>query len=69
MQHVAAADGIAGDHGNDRLGQAADLFLHIEDIEARNAIGPDIAAVAAHFLVAAGAEGLVPLTGQDDHAD
>ena len=55
---MAAADGVAGDHGDDRLGQGADLALQVEDVEARHAVVADVAAVAAHLLVAAGAERL-----------
>jgi hypothetical protein len=69
MQHVPASDGVAGDHGDDRLGQATDLLLHIEDVETRDTIGPDIAAIAAHFLVSARAESLISLAGQNNHAD
>ena len=69
MKNVSAADGVARDHGNDRLGKAADLFLHIKDVEPRDAIGSNIAAIAAHLLVTTGAESLVALAGQNDHAD
>ena len=69
MQNVTAANGITGHHGHDGFGQAADLLLHIEDIETRNAIGADVAAITAHLLVATGAEGFVPLAREDDHTD
>ena len=63
MQHVAAADGVAGHHGHDRLGRAADLDLEVEHVEAADAllghlVVADVAVVAADALVAAGAEGL-----------
>src|SRR3954452_1904227 len=71
VQHVPAADRVAGDHGDDRLGQPADLHVQIGDVEA-----PDpraglllVALIAAHVLVAARAERPVALAGQDDHAD
>ena len=66
---MAAADGVAGDHRDDRLGQVADLALQVEHVEARHAVVADVAAVAAHALVAAGAEGLVARAGEDDDAD
>ena len=69
VQHMPAADGVAGDHGDDGLGDGADLFLQIEHVEARHAVAADVAGVAAHLLVAAGAERLVALAGEDDDAD
>src|SRR5690606_2981898 len=69
VEHVAAADRVASDHRDDGLGQAADLLLQVEDVQARDAVAADVAGVAAHFLVAAGAEGVGPLAGEDDHAD
>ena len=74
MQHVAAADRVAGDHRDDRLGQAADLDLQVEHVEAADAalgdrVVADVAVVAADALVAAGAERLRSLAGQDDDAD
>ena len=70
VQHVPAADRVAGDHRDDGLGQAAHLDLEVGDVEAadRLALG-DVARVAAHALVAAGAEGQLALAGEDDHAD
>ncbi len=69
MQHVPAADGVARDHGDHRLRQRADLALQIEHVEARHAVVADVAPVAAHALVAAGAEGVGSLAGEDDDAD
>ena len=37
VQDVAAADRVAGDHRDDRLGQAADLDLQVGDVEAPDA--------------------------------
>src|SRR5438067_6197205 len=69
VEHVPAADGVAGDHGHDRLRQAADLLLYVEDVEARDALGVDIAGLPAHALIAAGAERLIAFAGEDDDAD
>ena len=74
VQHVAAADRVAGDHRDDRLRQAADLDLEVEDVEAADAplgdgVVTDVAVVAANSLVAAGAERLGPLAGEDDGTD
>ena len=74
VEHMAAADRVARHHGDDRLGRAPDLDLEVEDVEAadallRDLVVADVAVVAADALVAAGAEGLVALAGEDDHAD
>ena len=73
VQHVAAADRVAGDHRDDRLGQAADLDVQVGDVEAPDGAGlpgsVDVARVAAHALVAAGAERERALAGEDDDAD
>ena len=69
MQHVAAADRVARDHRDDRLRQAADLDLEIEHVEPADAVVVAVAVVAAHALVAARAERVGPLAGEDDHAD
>src|SRR6266498_77572 len=69
VQDVPAADGVAGHHGDHRLGQPADLDLQVEHVEAADPVVADVAVVAADALVAAGAEGLGALTGEDDHAD
>ena len=37
VQHVAAADRVAGDHRDDRLGQPADLDVQVGDVEAPDA--------------------------------
>ena len=71
---MAAANGVAGDHGDHRLRRPADLHLEIEHIETsdalvRDVIVTDVAVVAADALVAAGAEGLVSLAREDDDAD
>ena len=75
VQHVAAADRVAGDHRHDRLGQPADLHVQVGDVEAPDAcagrpvVVVEVAGVAAHALVAARAEGVRPLAGEHDHAD
>ena len=66
VQHLAAADRVAGDHRDDRLWQPADLDLQIEHVQPPDpALGDvvvaDVAVVAADALVAARAEGLVAL--------
>ena len=71
VQHVAAADRVAGDHRDDRLGRAADLDVQVGDVEAADRAPGSalVAGVAAHALVAAGAEGVGALAGEDDRAD
>src|SRR5581483_8892946 len=69
VQHVAAADRVARDHGDDGLRQAPDLDLEVQHVQAADALGVDVAVVAADPLVAAGAEGLRPGARQDHDAD
>nr|GFC78629.1 hypothetical protein [Tanacetum cinerariifolium] len=69
VQHVAAADGPAGHHRNHGLGDAANHLLQVEHVEAGHGISAHVAAVAAHALVAARAEGASALAGEDDDAD
>src|SRR5256885_6318794 len=66
MEHVAATDGVTGDHGDDRLGEAPDLDLDIQDVEPADALRVDVAVVAANPLVAARAEGFRARAGQYD---
>ena len=70
MQHVTAADGVARYHRHYRFRTRADLTLEIEDVQV---VGTRIvlvsAVVAAHFLIAAGAERFIAFAGQDNHAD
>ena len=70
VQDLAAADRVAGDHRDDRLRQPAHLHVQVGDVEApdRRALG-HVAGVAAHALVAAGAERQRALAGEDDRAD
>src|SRR5689334_12918171 len=69
VQHVAAADRVAGDHRDHRLGQAPDLDLDVEDVQAADALGVDVAVVASDALVAPRAERLGARASEDDHAD
>ena len=69
VKNVSTTDGVARDHGNDRLGEAADLLLHIKDVKPGYAIFAEVAAVPAHLLVPAGTEGLVAFPSEDNHAD
>ena len=67
VEDVAAADRVAGDHRHHRLRQPPHLHLQVGDVEAaeRGALG-DVAGVAADRLVAARAERLLALAGEDD---
>ena len=69
VQHVAAADGVAVDEGDDDDGQRADEPLQVEDVEAGGAVRGDVAALALDGHVAAGAEGRVAGAGEEHHAD
>ena len=69
VQNVPAADGVAGHHGDDRLGKGSDLALQVEHVQARHPVRSDIAGLSAHFLVASRAEGLVACAGENDDAD
>src|SRR5262249_22609369 len=53
VEHVTAADGVAGDERDDDLGHRTDQLLHVEHVEPRYAFAVDVAAVAAHGLVTA----------------
>lgn len=66
MEHMPAADGVAGDHGDDGLRQGADLALDVEDVQARDAVFADVTGVATHFLIAPGAEGEGTFATEDD---
>src|SRR5262249_22139365 len=69
VQHMPAADRVSGDHGHDRFRQAANLLLHVEDVQPGHGFRVNIARLAANALVAAGAERLFALAGEDDDAD
>ena len=60
MQHMATANGITRDKGDDDLGHRADEALEVEDVETWDAIFANIAPglVAPNALVAARAEGM-----------
>ncbi|MNR20717.1 hypothetical protein D3C85_1375740 [compost metagenome] len=70
MQHVAATDGVARDHCDNRFWTGADLALEIEHVQVMHAgVVLVSAVVAAHFLIAARAEGFIAFAGQNDRAD
>ena len=69
VQHVAAPDRIARHHGDDGLRQGPDLPLQVEDVQPRHPVLVDVSAVAAHPLVAAGAEGVRSGAGEHDDPD
>ena len=66
---MSSADGEAVDHGDDGFWKPPDLHLHIEHVEARNAVFAHIATFSFHVHIAAGAESLVARTRQQYHAD
>ncbi len=66
---MAAADRIAGDHGDDRLRQPPDLDLKVQHVQPRDAAVIDVPVLGTDPLVAPGTERLRPFPGQDDHAD
>ena len=72
VKNVAAANCISGHHCDYRLGSTADLNLQVEHVQPADAplghlIVADIAVVTTDSLVAARAEGLLALSGKDDH--
>ena len=74
MQHVPAADRVARDHRDDRLGAAAHLDLQVEHVQApdapaRDGVVAEVAVVAADPLVAPRAEGVRAFSAEDDHPD
>ena len=74
MQDLAAADRVAGDRGEHRLRQPADLDVEVADVEPPDSllgdlVVADVAVVAADPLVAADAEGLGAGAGEDDRPD
>ena len=68
-QHIAAADGVAVDAGDNRFGNIADDALHFL-YRQPDRTAPAVAAVfCVRGLVAAGAERLVAGSGEHDDAD
>src|SRR6185295_9817346 len=65
MQHLAAADRVAGDDGDDRFWNLSNLALEVEDVEAWHAVVADVAPVAANALIATGAESLGAGAGEE----
>ena len=57
MEDMTTADRIARHHRDDRLRQGSDLFLHIKDVQSRDAVIPDVTGMTAHFLIASRAKG------------
>ena len=69
MQHVAAADGVAVNHGNHGLRKASDLLLNVKHRKARHALLVDIAAAALDMHVAAGTKGNVARARENHDID
>src|SRR5690606_41439159 len=65
---MAAAYGPPGDSRDDGFRNRANEFLQVEDVEPRDGVLPDVAAMTTHTLITATAERLAALTGEDDHA-
>ena len=66
---MTAADTPSGNHCNDGFRAGSDLTLEIQNVQTRNAVAADIAAVAANLLVSSGAEGIFSLAGKNDDTD
>ena len=69
VKNMTAADTPSGNHCNDGFRAGSDLTLEIQNVQTRNAVAADIAAVAANLLVSSGAEGIFSLTGKNDDTD
>ena len=69
VEDVAAADGVSGDHGDDRLGEAPHLDLEVEHVEAGCPAGSRYPASPRIFWSPPRAERLVACAGEDDHPD
>jgi hypothetical protein len=67
MENMATPYGIAIHHGNDGLWQGPDLLLHIQDIQARYTVLPDIPCKAFDMLVASAAKGFVACAGKNNN--
>ena len=70
VEDLAAADRVTRDHRHDGLRRPADLHVEVGDVEAADlrTLG-QVPRIAADPLVAARAERVGSLAGQDDHAD
>src|SRR5579863_1565518 len=66
---MTAADGIASDHSDDRLGKILDDFLQVERVQARHSIAANVSAITANTLIPAGTEGLIARACENDHAN
>ena len=70
MQHVTPADGVTGDHRHHRFRAGADLALEVEHVQVVNTgVILVSAVVAAHLLIAPGAERFFTFPSEDNHAD
>jgi len=79
VQHVAAADRVAGHHRDHRLRHPADLDVEVGDLEPPDGLvlagrprvdaGDVAAAATADALIASRAECVGPLAGEDHDAD
>ncbi len=69
MEHMPAADGVSGDHGDDGFRQGAELALDVEDVQARNAVFANVTGIATHLLIAPRTEGerAFPTKNDDTH--
>ena len=56
MQHMTTTDGITIHHGDYRLGQSANLHLHIQHAQAGHTLIIDIATTTLHMHIATTAE-------------
>src|SRR5215218_375277 len=70
VEDMPATDRIARHHRHDRLWQPADLHMEVRDVKAPDRRVPtdSVTRLAPHSLVAARAERLVALAGEDDRA-
>ena len=71
MEDVATPDGVAGDHGHDRLGNPSHEDLQVKHVEAPDPtlgdrVVTDVAVVSPDLLVAARTEGVRAFPTEDD---
>jgi hypothetical protein len=67
VQHMTAANGITVYHGNHGFGHTANLALYLQNIQARNAVFVDVAALSFYVLVAARTKSFVASAGEHHH--
>src|SRR4029450_5130223 len=63
------ADGVPRHHGDDRLGQPANLDLEIKDVQPSDPLLVPVSVVPSDPLVSTGTEGVRALPREDHHAD